>query len=228
MHSEPEFWDDVVRLLPVCIELEENFEKIRKEFFLFASKNIHSDSKIKRFLNYPNLQIQNQHKNSEQSNLYSGDWNVCFAGTDASSSKEWGNYELLEKIVKWKTKISMNSQIDYAKSQFQTFNSIVENHADKGQCSGAVFSILKPGALIHPHNGSDNTMRCHMCIYGDDECTITVGNKTRTWTEGRILSFKDGPPYMHSVKHNGTKDRVVLIFNFDLDYLRIKFPEAKL
>jgi len=228
MYLENEFWDDVVRPLPVCIELEKNFKQIRKEFFSFMSQNSCDESKIKRFLNYPNLQMQNQDKNTKQSNLYSGDWNVCFAGTDASPFKEWGNYELLEKIVKWKTKISMNSQIDYAKSQFPTLNSIIEKYADKGQCSGAVFSILKPGTLIHPHNDSENIMRCHMCISGDDECTITVGNKTRKWTEGEILAFKDGPPYLHSVAHNGTKDRVVLIFNFDLNYLRAKFPKEKL
>jgi len=228
MPKEIEFWDEIVRQLPVCVELEKNFQTIRQEFISYMGHTRQPEFGNKNYINYPNLKVKSETNPEGEVGLYSGEWDVCFAGTNIRTSFEWGNYELIEKIVKWKTKLSVEQQIEYAKNKFKTFNSIVDEHADKGQCTGAVFSIIKPGTVINPHNGSNNTMRCHMGVLNDDRCTITVGSKTRTWTEGGILAFKDGPPYLHSVEHRGESDRVVLIFNFDIDYLRKKFPKAGL
>ncbi len=178
----------------------------------------------KNTLASPNLNVKNIENPDEEIKLYSGEWDVCFAGTKPGlDSKQWGNTELLSTFVRWKTKQDMDTQIKYSNSYFKTFNSVVEKFADEGQCSGAMFSIIKPGTVVNPHNGSGEIMRCHLCLINDKNCTITVGDKTRSWVDGQILAFKDGPPYMHSVRHDGTNDRVVLIFDFDLGYLRKKF-----
>jgi aspartyl/asparaginyl beta-hydroxylase (cupin superfamily) len=62
-------------------------------------------------------------------------------------------------------------------------------------------------------------MRIHMGLICDPECKITVDAETKTWTEGKILAFKDGGPYYHSVVHNGTKDRYIFSFDLSLEYL---------
>ena len=140
---------------------------------------------------------------------------------------QWGNTELVKKFVKWKTKADLNWQLDYAKSQFKTFNSVVSQFADDGQCSGAMFSIVRPGTVIIPHRGSDQIMRTHLCLVNDEDCILTLGNNSRKWEQGRVLAFKDGGTYEHSVIHSGKKDRINLIFDFELSYLRSKFPEQK-
>jgi aspartyl/asparaginyl beta-hydroxylase (cupin superfamily) len=63
-------------------------------------------------------------------------------------------------------------------------------------------------------------MRIHLGLVCDPECVITVGDQSRVWREGEIIAFKDGGPYLHSVAHNGTADRWVLVFDLTLDYLR--------
>jgi aspartyl/asparaginyl beta-hydroxylase (cupin superfamily) len=63
-------------------------------------------------------------------------------------------------------------------------------------------------------------MRVHLGLVCDPLCEITVGPDKRTWKEGELLAFKDGGAYPHSVTHNGTHDRLILIFDLTLDYLR--------
>lgn len=225
MDTEPEYWDDIVRSIPVCREIERNWVDIRNEFASYMGHaHPFPSSGSKNTLSSPNLNVKNIENPDEEIKLYAGEWDVCFAGTKPGlDSKQWGNTELLSTFVRWKTKQDINAQIEYSNNYFKTFNLIVQDFADEGQCSGAMFSIIKPGTIINPHNGSSKIMRCHLCLINDDNCTITVGDKTRKWVEGQILAFKDGPPYMHSVRHSGTDDRVVLIFDFDLDYLRKTF-----
>ncbi len=225
MSSEPAFWDDAIRKIPVCVEIEKNWLSIKNEFVSYLQHNhpfpVRGGGNT---LASPNLKIKATPDADGEINLYSGEWDVCFAGTKPSNdSKQWGNTELLGSVVRWKTKQDLDTQINYSKSYFKTFGSIVSDFSDAGQCSGAMFSIMKPGTIVNPHNGSDKIMRCHLCIINDEKCQITVGNETRSWTEGKILAFKDGPPYKHSVRHLGLVDRVVLIFDFDLDYLRVNF-----
>lgn len=233
MNINPEFWDHIIRKIPVCVELEKNWEKIRDEFISYYEHE-HPfpvrDADSKNFTNpnmlpSPNLKIKDD-DGVEEKNLYSGAWDVCFAGTPPlEDGKQWGNTELVSRVVKWKTKKDLNYQLDYSKSYFKTFNSIVEEFADANQCSGAMFSIVRPGTVINPHMGSDGIMRTHLCLINDTNCLLTVGSKTRSWEEGKILAFKDGNPYPHSVVHSGSNDRVVLIFDFDLNYLRSIFSE---
>jgi hypothetical protein len=59
----------------------------------------------------------------------------------------------------------------------------------------------------------------------DPGCVITVGNEQRVWENGKIIAFKDGGPYPHSVKHNGTKQRIIASFDVDLSYLKTIVPK---
>jgi hypothetical protein len=230
MNAEPAFWDDLIRSIPVCVEIEKNFLNIQAEFLSYMNhEHKFPATGSRNTISTPNIKITSIDGKDEGEHLYSGNWDVCFAGTSPTSeSRQWGNFEMLKKFVKWKTKTDIEIQIEYSKAYFKTFNSIVEKFADYGQCSGGMFSILSPGTEIKAHHGSSETVRCHFCIIEDPKCMITVGEETRTWEEGKILAFKDGPPYKHSVVHSGESDRVVLIFDFELDYLRQKFPGSNL
>lgn len=233
-NQNTKFWDDVICQLPVCKELEANWEKIRDEYLQYeTTQHPYAASGNRVTLPAPNVTLSHsrydnedlQAKNDEQYKLYSGSWDVAVAGTmPGNDPKQWANTKMVRKILKWKTKVDLETHLKYVKQQFKTFNSIVEKYADKNQCSGAMFSIMHPGAVVNPHFGSDEIMRCHLCLINDTGCTITVGDETRNWQEGKILAFKDGRPYEHSVKHIGKSRRLVLMFDFDIEYLKTKFP----
>lgn len=227
MHSEPEFWDHIIRSLPVCIELEKNYKQIRNEFVEYYDHHHPHPCNGENMMPSPNLKIEQEDGETEKY-LYSGRWDVCFGGTEPlDDGMQWGNTELVKKFVKWKTKADLNWQLDYAKSHFKTFNSIVSELSDPGQCSGAMFSLVSPETVIIPHKGSDKIMRVHLCLVNDDKCILTVGSSSRKWEEGKVLAFKDGGTYEHSVIHKGTQNRINLIFDFELKYLRGKFPKQK-
>lgn len=80
-------------------------------------------------------------------------------------------------------------------------------------------SRLSPGTHITPHCGSTNAvLRVHLGITVPDGCRIRVADRTVRWQEGHCLVFDDS--FEHEVWHEGSSDRVVLIFDMahpDLD-----------
>jgi hypothetical protein len=237
MEREPRFWDDLIRSLPVCSQIEENWEKIRDEYLEYEeTQHPYAATGNRVSLPAPNVTLSHsQYENAELTSdrdgshkLYTGSWDVAVAGTaPGGDPKQWANTEMVKKILKWKTRVDLDTHLEYVRQQFKTFNSIVEQYADRNQCSGGMFSIMHPGAVVNPHFGSDEMMRCHLCLINDTGCKITVGDETRNWEEGRILAFKDGRPFEHSVRHDGESRRLVLMFDFDMEYLRTKFPGAQ-
>lgn len=72
------------------------------------------------------------------------------------------------------------------------------------------FSVLEPKTIIHPHFGSSNhKLRIHLGIIGCEGAQITVGKETYEWKEGQAICFDDS--YAHSVMHNGSNKRIILI-----------------
>jgi hypothetical protein len=72
----------------------------------------------------------------------------------------------------------------------------------------------------------ENILRVHYCLVNDDNCNITVGDETKQWIENDFLIFNPYGLHRHSVNHDGTKDRTVLIFDlgggtFDVSLLTI-------
>ena len=54
-----------------------------------------------------------------------------------------------------------------------------------------LFSLLKPGAHIPPHNGLVNTrLICHLPLVVPGRSRFRVGNETREWVEGRALAVR--------------------------------------
>ena len=75
----------------------------------------------------------------------------------------------------------------------------------------ALYSLLRPGTHIRPHNGMLNTrLICHLPLITNADCAIRVGNETRTWQQGRLLIFDDS--IEHEAWNRGQATRIILLF----------------
>ena len=75
-----------------------------------------------------------------------------------------------------------------------------------------LFSLLRPGAHIPPHNGFVNTrLICHLPLMVPAKCEFRVGNETREWVEGKALIFDD--TMEHEAWNRSGETRVVLLFD---------------
>ena len=76
----------------------------------------------------------------------------------------------------------------------------------------AMFSLLRPGARITPHNGMFNTrLICHLPLIVPPGCGFRVGNEIREWEVGKLIVFDDS--IEHEAWNDSDRDRVVLIFD---------------
>ncbi|HSD74917.1 MAG TPA: aspartyl/asparaginyl beta-hydroxylase domain-containing protein [Steroidobacteraceae bacterium] len=75
-----------------------------------------------------------------------------------------------------------------------------------------LFSLLKPGAHIPPHNGLVNTrLVCHLPVVVPGKCTFRVGNDLRDWVYGKAWAFDD--TIEHEAWNHADQTRVVLLFD---------------
>jgi aspartate beta-hydroxylase len=82
----------------------------------------------------------------------------------------------------------------------------------KGRTPTVLFSLLRPGAHIPPHNGYLNTrLICHLPLIVPPECALRVGNETRPWREGELTIFDD--TIEHEAWNRSSQLRVVLLFD---------------
>lgn len=79
------------------------------------------------------------------------------------------------------------------------------------RCPNILFSRLRPGAKIPPHNGMINTRLIgHLPLIVPDDCGFRVGNTVRTWNVGEAFLFDD--TIEHEAWNDSAEDRFVLIF----------------
>jgi aspartyl/asparaginyl beta-hydroxylase (cupin superfamily) len=208
--NEPEFWEDRLSTDPICNQFIKHWRAIRIEvlFVKFLFPNF--------FGNYPKFRVIDP-ETEKKVRIYENSWKLC------PISKFDNNHSLeMNSIIKrLKNKIDLQSLIQRNRKWIgPRTHSIIEGPERDGIISNVFISVLSPGTIIRPHKGySKEYMRIHLGLICDPECKITVGEKTKTWEPGKILAFKDGGPYYHSVVHNGTKDRYILSFDIKLDYL---------
>lgn len=82
-----------------------------------------------------------------------------------------------------------------------------------GQAPSVLFSRLKPGAHIPPHNGLINTRLIgHLPLLVPGPAWLRVGSETHYWQEGRLVVFDDS--IEHEAKNESDETRVVLLFDF--------------
>ncbi|MGV9007811.1 MAG: aspartyl/asparaginyl beta-hydroxylase domain-containing protein [Brevundimonas sp.] len=81
-----------------------------------------------------------------------------------------------------------------------------------GRSPQIMFSLLKPGAHILPHNGVVNTrLTCHLPLVVPPDCHFRVGNEVRQWEKGRAWVFDD--TIEHEARNDSDRARIVLIFD---------------
>jgi aspartyl/asparaginyl beta-hydroxylase (cupin superfamily) len=75
-----------------------------------------------------------------------------------------------------------------------------------------LFSLLRPGAHIPPHNGLVNTrLICHLPVIVPGKCRFRVGNETRDWVQGKGWAFDDS--IEHEAWNGSDRTRVILLFD---------------
>jgi aspartyl/asparaginyl beta-hydroxylase (cupin superfamily) len=81
----------------------------------------------------------------------------------------------------------------------------------RGRSPMALFSLLRPGTHIKPHNGLLNTrLICHIPLIAPPGCRLRVGNEVREWERGKALIFDDS--IEHEAWNDGSETRIVLLF----------------
>jgi aspartyl/asparaginyl beta-hydroxylase (cupin superfamily) len=193
------FWQDRIQEVPALIELVKNWKTIREEVLnLISDPNFLHD--------YPKWD-----KAEGISELYENYWKVC--PLSRFDHEYTANHMTLEQ------KQYANFVVSNAKKRCPVTNSCIEPLEKEGNLASAFISRLVPGSIINPHHGFTNDwMRIHLGLICDPECKITVGSETKTWEEGKLLAFHDG--HLHSVRHNGTQERVVLSVDIRHSYLQ--------
>lgn len=206
-YSEPAFWDDIlVNNEPICNALQDDFFAIKKEalrlrkFTGFLFSVFSAPSFRKKFL--------------------VGDSNGWLI------APFFGNkYDLYAKRRSSKLKIIQFDLLSIGvRLLCPKTLSIFQKHFREGNVINAYFTQLAPGSAIKPHmhlnsDGIDR-MNLHLGIVCDPCATITVGPETKSWQEGKVLTFKNTGPWKHSVKHEGTVPRLILIVEVKVDYLK--------
>jgi aspartyl/asparaginyl beta-hydroxylase (cupin superfamily) len=81
-----------------------------------------------------------------------------------------------------------------------------------GRTPSVLFSMLKAGTRIRPHNGFTNVrLICHLPLIVPPDCGFRVGNETRPWREGELTIFDDS--IEHEAWNSSDAIRVVLLFD---------------
>lgn len=74
-----------------------------------------------------------------------------------------------------------------------------------------LFSRLKPGATIPPHNGMVNTRLIgHLPLIVPNDCGFRVGGTVQHWQEGKVWLFDD--TIEHEAWNRSSEERIILLF----------------
>ena len=208
--DEPRFWNEFLDRVPICNELIENFIEIKKEILRF----IETDHPL---LDYPQFSYLNPITQKQENSLYENSWKAfplsVINEEFVELSREGLGYEI-EPYIEW------------TKSRCPFTSNLFADLERQGNLANVFVSRLEPGTHIRPHRGWCFTyLRVQLGLKCDPECRITVGDETQTWIEGKLLAFKDGGKYPHSVIHEGTSERIILSLDLRLIYLKKFIPE---
>jgi hypothetical protein len=195
------FWQDYIQKAPICIELVKNYPEIKKEIVSFISNSEVLHDYPRYLIGRPNPHY-----------MYDNYWKVV----PISNLKG----EMFGKRVDADQEAYIDNLILNAKSNCPTINSVISQLEEEDIIANCFISRVLPGTVIHPHTGiTEDYMRTHLGIVCDPGCKLTVGPGTEScsWEEGKILAFHDGD--VHSLRHDGTSERIVLSIDIRLEYL---------
>lgn len=206
--DEPRFWNDYLGAVPICNDLVANFRAIREELFSFMESH-------NPLRDYPQISYQTP-DNQADSHLYEGSWKAFPLSTFHEDFEDMKPEQLgfdMKPFLQW-----IRSACPFTVGLFHDLES-------QGNLANAFLSRIEPGTRIKPHYGWCFTyLRVQLGLLCDPMCRITVGDQVRTWEEGKLLAFKDGGRFPHSVWHQGTRPRIILSIDLRLVYLKKLIP----
>lgn len=203
------FWDEILKDVPICKDLVENYSTIKDEVISFVSNP-------GSLFDYPKYNVGG-------TPLYENYWKAVPLSVF--------NGEFISMYANEQQKQYIDFVIKNAKQRCPTINKIISPLEESDDLANCFISRLLPGSIINPHCGwTQHYMRIHLGLVCDPKCQITVsglhgGGETRTWEEGKLLAFRDGPPQLHSVKHEGEHERIILSVDVKISHLQ-KFADV--
>ena len=207
---EPAFWDHVLDRIPVCFDLLEHYLVIIEEVLAYIATD-------KPLQDYPRYSYFDPDAGVVRPCLYEQSWKA-FPFTRFE-------HEHVE-LDRTATTFDLDALVATSQERLPTTYGVVRSWEQTACLANGFVSVLSPGAVIHPHRGwSNRFLRVHLCLVDDPGCSITVGGETRRWRAGQLLAFKDGGPYCHSVRHEGSRDRAILSVDLRLTALVGFCPE---
>lgn len=199
--AEPPFWNASLHRIPWCVELQRQGAAIREEVLALIAG-------YRPFMPYP-----------KYGELYDNTWDAFPLSTFQGEYIELSRESLSMPI---------KPMVDMFRRKLPVTDACIKPLEQAGHLRNVFVSRLIPGSVINPHRGwTPDFLRIHLCITADPGCRMTVGQETRTWVQGELLAFKDGGPYEHSVRHEGTQERIVMSFDMHLDYVARFIPEVR-
>jgi hypothetical protein len=226
MITEPKFWEDYINEIPCIIAVRNNWKVILSEI-----EEQLENTENKWLWNVPRVTVtMNDYKspsNKEDVKLYTGSsWKMMGAGTDPRDTGFAGlGAEVARRVVALKTKMPYEEALKELQNSLPKIKSIFSEYIERGEMFNASLSVISPGTVINHHRGDPLMMRVHVGLKCDPNCSISVGNEdagyeSRIWEPGKVIAFKDGGQFSHSVCHNGDTDRWILLFDIPLEYIR--------
>ena len=199
--AEPPFWNHALPRFPWSQEVRAKGAEIREEVLAFIAR-------YRPFMPYP-----------KYGDLYINTWDAfplsLFQGEHIELSKD-------------KLEVSVTPLVKMFRSKLPVTSSTIAQPEQEGWLRNVFVSRLIPGSVINPHRGwTPDYLRMHLCLVADPDCRITVGDETQTWHEGELLAFKDGGPHLHAVKHEGSRERIILSYDVHLDHVAQFIPEIR-
>ena len=158
--------------------------------------------------------------------LWDGAWRVIpFPINAVGPTAVDGDYQLSEMVSFTKL---FNTSLDEVKrigpKIYKSFVDLcpktaeyIKDDMDNKFLKSATISRLSPGTKINPHKGDIDSMRLHFPVVTDPEAWISVRGRKRTWEVGDLFAFHDNDK--HWAQHNGTNDRIVVIFDYSIEKL---------
>ena len=192
------FYNEEAKTLPVVKELLENFDEIKKEIFDFIETG-------KAYKYYDEYEYVDQITGESKKKLYEKDWKIF-----GIARMDW---EGIDESIHAPIKDDLTNRIiKIVQRRCKKTGDILKKYENQKVLQNGFISSLTPGSKIHPHRGwNDKVLRVHLCFTDDPACVITVNGEKQSWKEKEILAFVDYD--VHSVEHNGSKERVILIFD---------------
>jgi hypothetical protein len=206
MNKEVYFWEKYINDFPLIGTYGERWLDIKNEVLSFLNAGGET-------YDYPQYLVPKVGTITEYSDIYINSWKVIPV---SKYHREYFDTERDDEIGEYCRKI-----VEISKKNLPTIDEIISPYEDLGVLRNAFVSKLDPGSIINPHRGRSNLyMRIHLGLDCDPECKITVGRLTKTWQDGRVLAFKDGGKHLHGVSHTGTKQRIILSVDVEIEYLK--------